>query len=109
LVQGDVYRHAAREADRYAAEALKMMPGDAALWRLRGRLALDRGDTTQAVAMLDQAMLHGFDRRRLLPYLAEVAYLDRDYQQVKALLAEQSVAGAVPILQPVIRYWRDPR
>jgi hypothetical protein len=107
LVQGDVYRHAAREADRYAAEALAQMPGDASLWRLRGRLALDRGDTAQAVTMLDQALLHGFDRQRLLPYLAEVAYLEQDYAQVRALLAEQPVASALPILQPVIRFWGE--
>ncbi|TDR73618.1 hypothetical protein [Paludibacterium purpuratum] len=109
LVQGDVYRHAAREAERYAAEALTLMPTDAALWRLRGRLALDRGDTEQAMAMLDQAMLHGFDRQRLLPYLAEVAYLDKDYQQVKVLLAAQPLASALPILQPIIKYWGGTR
>ncbi|BEV71943.1 MULTISPECIES: lipopolysaccharide assembly protein LapB [unclassified Paludibacterium] len=107
LVQGDVYRHAAREADRYAAEALALMPGDASLWRLRGRLALDRGDTASATTMLDLAMVHGFERLRLLPYLAEVAYLDKDYAQVKALLAAQPLSSALPVMQPVIRYWSD--
>jgi hypothetical protein len=108
LVQGDVYRHAARQADSYAAQALEQMPDDASLWRLRGRLALDRGDTESALQMLTQAQLHGYDRARLLPYLAEVAYLRRDFAAVSRLLEEIPSATSLPMLRPLLVYW-EPR
>lgn len=105
LVQGDVYRHAARQADMYAEQALALMPGDASLWRLRGRLALDRGDTQTAEQMLANAEQHGFERSRLLPYLAEVAYLRRDFGAVSRLLDEIPGATSLPTLRPLLNYW----
>jgi polysaccharide biosynthesis protein PelE len=105
LVQGDVYRHAAGQADHYAETALEMLPGDASLWRLRGRLALDRGDTDSAERMLAEAVAQGYDRARLLPYLAESAYLRRDFAGVSRLLGEMPAGSAAPTLKSVLQFW----
>jgi hypothetical protein len=105
LVQGDVYRHAAAQAEHYAAAALDIVPGDASLWRLRGRLALDRGDTDGAEKMLAEAVFQGYDRGRLLPYLAEVAYLRRDFDQVSQLLQQINAGSVAPSLVPVMQFW----
>ena len=108
LVKGDVYRNAADQADAYAKAALDADPSDAALWRLRGRLALDRRDLDAADAMLQRAIDCGFARERMLPYLAEVAFLRRDYPRVRALLTEVERQGTLPTLRPVLDYWRVP-
>jgi len=108
LVQGDVYRHAQQQADQYAEQALAEVPDDAALWRLRGRLAMDRGDIATGETMLEQAIEHGFDRSRLLPYLAELAYLRRDYSEVKRLLSEIPKGVALPMLKPALQFWSAP-
>ncbi|VXC97199.1 Sugar ABC transporter permease [Burkholderia sp. 8Y] len=106
LVQGDVYRNAAEQADAYAAAALDIEPADAALWRMRGRLALDRGDLDAADTLLERAIQQGFARDRMLPYLAEAAYLRGDFARVKALLGQMSPSAVLPVMKPVLDYWR---
>ncbi|WP_199272373.1 tetratricopeptide repeat protein [Paraburkholderia acidisoli] len=106
LVTGDVYRNAADQADAYARAALEDLPDDAALWRLRGRLALGNGELDAAETMLARAIEFGFPRERMLPYLAEAAYLRGDYARVRALLAESTQYATLPTLRPVLEYWR---
>jgi len=106
LVQGDVYRNAADQADAYAAAALEIEPSDAALWRMRGRLALDRGDLDAADILLERAIEQGFARDRMLPYLAEAAYLRGDFARVKTLLGQMSPSAILPVMKPVLDYWR---
>lgn len=106
LVTGDVYRNAADQADAYARAALDDLPDDAALWRLRGRLALGNGELDAAETMLGRAIEFGFPRERMLPYLAEAAYLRGDYARVRALLAESTQYATLPTLRPVLEYWR---
>jgi len=108
LVKGDVYRNAADQADAYASAALEADPSDASLWRLRGRLALDQRKLDAAAAMLQRAIDCGFPRERMLPYLAEVAYLRRDYRRVRELLAEVDRHETLPTLRAVLDYWRAP-
>lgn len=108
LVKGDVYRNAADQADAYAKAALDADPADASLWRLRGRMALDQHNLDAADEMLQRAIDCGFPRERMLPYLAEVAFLRRDYPRVRRLLAEVEQYGTLPTLRPVLDYWRLP-
>ncbi|WP_240655711.1 sugar ABC transporter permease [Paraburkholderia phosphatilytica] len=105
LVTGDVYRNAADQADAYASAALADGPDDASLWRLRGRLALDRRDLDAAETLLQRAIDQGFPRERMLPYLAEAAYLRRQYARVRELLAEIGQHGTLPTMRPVLEFW----
>ncbi|WP_431819964.1 lipopolysaccharide N-acetylglucosaminyl transferase [Burkholderia sp. F1] len=104
LVEGDVYRNALEQGDAHAACALRHQPLDGALWRLRGRLAFETGRLDDADAMLKKAIDCGFPRMRVLPYLAEIAYLRRDYAAVRRCLDD---LPAVPphLLAPIADYW----
>lgn len=105
LVQGAVYRHTLEQADRHARAALDTDDGDAALWLIRGRLALASGKPEDAEASMARAQALGFPRERLVPWLAEVAYLRGDYRQVSALLASLGNAAVFPTLKPAVSYW----
>jgi hypothetical protein len=104
LVQGDVYMNAAEQADAYAAAALEIEPGDGALWRLRGRLALLLRKLDQADVMLERSIECGFSRGRMLPYLAEAAYARADYARVRELMGAMQ-GDAPPMLLPMLNYW----
>ncbi|WP_414439251.1 sugar ABC transporter permease [Burkholderia sp. 22PA0106] len=106
LVTGDVYDNAIAQADRFAEAALALAPGDAALWRLRGRLALLRRDLDAADAMLERAIDSGFPRDRMLPYLAEAAYLRRDFVRVHGLLGAMDRHAVTPTLQAALDFWQ---
>jgi Tfp pilus assembly protein PilF len=84
-----------------------MDPNDASLWRLRGRLALDGGDLDAADTMLQRAIDCGFPRDRMLPYLAEAAYLRRDYARVRRLLGEMDSRATTPTLHAVLNFWHQ--
>lgn len=105
LVEGDVYRNAIEQADAHASRALRAHPHDGALWRLRGRLAFESGRLDDAEAMLTKAIDCGFPRLRVLPYLAEIAYLRRDYAAVHRYLDD---LPQVPphLLAQVAAYWK---
>jgi hypothetical protein len=105
LVQGEVYRHTLQQADRYAQAALETDPGDAALWLIRGRLALANGLPDVAHDHIERALALGFPRERLVPWLAEAAFLRSDYSRVSQLLASLGNAAALPTLKPVVKYW----
>ncbi|MGF6770722.1 hypothetical protein P3T18_003201 [Paraburkholderia sp. GAS199] len=106
LVTGDVYRNAADQADGYAAAALAADPDDASLWRLRGRLALDRRDLDAADTMLQRAIDCGFPRERMLPYLAEAAYLRRNFARVRRLLGEIDRRSGSSTMHAVLSFWQ---
>jgi hypothetical protein len=105
LVQGAVYRHTLQQADRYAQAALETDRSDAALWLIRGRLALANGQPNAAHEFIGQALALGFPRERLVPWLAEADFLRGDYVRVKQLLASLGNAAALPTLKPVVKYW----
>ncbi|MFM0736211.1 sugar ABC transporter permease [Paraburkholderia xenovorans] len=106
LVTGDVYRNAADQADGFAAAALASDPDDASLWRLRGRLALDRRELDAADTMLQRAIDCGFPRERMLPYLAEAAYLRRNFARVRQLLGEMDRRAGSSTLHAVLAFWQ---
>lgn len=105
LVQGAVYKHTLEQADRYARAALETDASDAALWMIRGRLALANGDADEAQHHMARAQELGFPRERLVPWMAEVAFLQGNYPRVSELLASLTNAASLPMLNPVVRYW----
>lgn len=107
LVQGDVYEYTASQVDRYASAALEFDDCNAALWYMRGRLALVRREPAQASACLQRAESLGFERERVLPLLAEAAYLARDFAEARRLMAAFDHPSPLPLVRPLLRYWRS--
>jgi len=105
LVHGPVYRHTLTQADQHAQAALAIDDSDAALWLIRGRVALVSNNAEEAGRYIDWAQTRGFPRERLVPWLAEIAYLRGEYARVAELLGSLGNTAAVPILKPLVRYW----
>ncbi|CAG9168618.1 hypothetical protein LMG23992_01220 [Cupriavidus laharis] len=107
LVQGDVYHYTASQVERHASAALEVDDTNASLWYMRGRLALVRNEPAQAREWLVRAQALGFARERVLPLLAEAAYLERDYAAVRSLMAEFDSPSPLPLMRPLLRYWQS--
>ena len=105
LVQGDLADHAAAESSRYLTEAMTLAPNNAGLWGLQGKLAQHGKDFVTARSAFMRAVALGLPKSRALPYLAEIAFLQRDFATVRNLLDEMR-AGQVPAkLEPLIEFW----
>lgn len=105
LVQDDIYLYTAEQVDHYARTALAFNPDDASLWYMRGRLALTRRQPEEAEVFLQNAAQNGFPNDRLLPFVAECAYLNKNYSRVRAALNAFENQSTLPLLQPLQRYW----
>lgn len=83
-------RHMERVLDPLAAKpALPAAPGrpDGDSWLLYGRILLDSGDLTLAVNAFTNAKAGGIDEQKILPWLAEIAFNERKFSEVKRHLA----------------------
>ncbi|MGB6055430.1 MAG: hypothetical protein WBG17_09335 [Burkholderiaceae bacterium] len=106
LVQGDMQLFSAEQTRLHARRALSILPDNAGIWFLLARLELHMRQVEAAEAALLQAQQGGFARERMLPYLAELRFLQRRHAEVRALFAELRGRPGVPALLPVRRYWR---
>lgn len=105
LVQGDLQKHAAAQARMHFDNALALAPEDAALWALGGRLAIFAGQYERAWHAFNRAMDFGLPEVRMLPYLAEVAFRTRRFDQVRALLERIAKTSHTQRMAQVIDYW----
>lgn len=108
LVQGDMQLYALDQALAHAEQALKGQPADGAIWLLIGRIRLERGEYALARAALEAALANGMPGPRVLPYLAELLFIERRYTEVRALM---QALGELPRSERVYalqRFWTTP-
>jgi polysaccharide biosynthesis protein PelE len=108
LVQGDLRDLALEQALSYAARAIELAGPEAGLLQLRARVYLEAGYLARAQDDLEQAAVLGAPPVRVLPYLAEVAYLQGDWAAVRGLLQPLQGLPVTPRLAALRRYWCGP-
>jgi hypothetical protein len=104
LVQGDM-RLFCVEQVRKNIELAHQFQADAGLWFMLARLELTQGNTDAAEVALLKAGTENFTRQRLLPYLAELRFLQRRFADVRALFQESGKDACLPALKPFAHYW----
>jgi len=109
LVQGDMLHYSCGQMREYATASLAINEEQPGLWFMLVRLELMTGNVEGSAKALQNAAEHGFPRARLLPYLAELSYLERDYEQVRKLFIEQGYNPSVSPNPQLHRFWRHGR
>lgn len=109
LVQGDLLNYSCAQMREHAKAALAINPEQPGLWFMLVRLELMTGNAAGSAEALQNAHEHGFSRTRLLPYLAELSYLERDYEQVRKLFIEMAYNPSVSSNPQLHRFWRHGR
>lgn len=105
LVQGDLRDHALAQVRKHLDQALSLDPEDAALWSLSGRLAAQEGGYDEAQRAFERARLFGLSEARVLPYLAEVAFRLRRFDEVRELARKLGASSQTQRTAQVIQYW----
>jgi hypothetical protein len=105
LVQGDLLIYSCDQMRDHAQMALLLNPAESGLWFMLVRLELMCGNIPGAKLALRHAQQNGFPRGRLLPYLAELSFLQKDYDRVRALFIEISFNPSVSAAPQLHRYW----
>jgi len=74
-------------------------------WRLLGRVELALGNIDNAEEAFHSALAGGSSPELIMPYLGEVAYLRRDFDQVRQHLSAYPPERFHPANRPVIESW----
>lgn len=104
LVHGDVRDHAMNETERYLNQCMQIAPDDAGLWFLKGKLLIYKRDPAAAAA-LHRAVASGLEEARVLAYLGQLAFEQRDYPEVRRIFSSLSEAQYAPRLKQAVKYW----
>ena len=104
LVQGDMRLFCVDQVRKHVGEA-EEFASDAGLWFLLARLELMQKNPNGADAALAKAQNGSFTQQRLLPYLAELRFLQRRFAEVRQLFNEAGRGHTLPALLPYSYYW----
>lgn len=105
LASGDTARYALEQTLVFAERALGDDAGDGARWLLIARAHLRRRDLAAAEHALRQAAACRLPRRSVLPYLAELRFAQRRYDEVRRSLLELGGRPGSETLAAMQQYW----
>lgn len=105
LVQGDMRKYALEQVRVYATEALRHHVRDSGLWVVSGRMRLLTGDFKGALGAFSTAMVMGLPQSRAEPYLAELAFLQRDYGNVRERMQRIRAESRSQQMSLVTDFW----
>ena len=106
LALGDLRNYAIGESLRYCDLVLEHSRDNAALTLRKGRLLHALGKPNDAREAYLVALALGLPAVRVLPYLAEINFESRNFDELDFLIEELSYWSALPKLRPLIDYWR---
>lgn len=94
------------KASKAAIQAVAVLPINRNAHFVLGRVSLLQGDTRRANVAFDRARALGMPTDKVVPYLAETAFMRHDFKRVRALLNQLDPAiKAYPPLSHVAEYW----
>lgn len=108
LALGDMREHAIRESLRYCDLVLAQQSRNAQIHLRRGQLLHATGRYREAQEAYERAQQLGMPATRVLPYLAELSFAQRDFTKTRQLMQQLDDWSALPRLRPVIDYWGAP-
>lgn len=104
LAQGSVLEHVLNQARQHAETALNLGAIGAAL--TAARITLEQGHYDAALAHLDHAEQAGIDIQKIVPFKAEIAFLQGRYSEIPEHLATLSAETLQrPPFVALARYW----
>jgi tetratricopeptide (TPR) repeat protein len=106
LAQGELRRHILSQARNYLEQALAIgiAPSPGLLF-LKGRILLAQNEVDPAETAILQALEIGLSRISALPYLAEIAYRRRQFNQVNAFMNQLTHFNIAPRPRAVADLW----
>lgn len=106
LVQGELRRHILGEAREYIDAALALgEPHESGILLLKGKILLAQGEAAQAEAALREALTLGHSEMSVLPFLAELAFRRRDFNQVRRHMQHLYQHHVASRGMPIVDLW----
>jgi len=91
----------------YANEVFKKNMGDTGMNVLLGKIHLERGEHDNAITQFIIAIESGVNQEYIVPYLAELYYMARNFKSVKSLLNGVASLQFNTTMYPVVSQWKN--
>lgn len=104
LIFSELEHSIIEKALSYALSALRILPEDATLWVLLGKIFIRLKKFPEAEEAFNKTLFFNVPPSQVLPYLAEIKYNQRDYLAVKKYL-DSDVLLDVSLIAPVKYFW----
>jgi hypothetical protein len=106
LSQGELRQHLLLQAKAYVDQALALgVPPGSGLVFLLGRILLELKDYAAAKAAIVRAVSLGHAKTSAIPYLAEIAYCQREFTQVRGFMRELASLNMASRTRAVEDFW----
>ncbi len=93
-------------AEYHTKEALQLQPDNINAHFLLGQISLKKGSTIEATAAFEQAQKKGMSKDKVIPYIAEAAFIERDFKKLREILSKLDPAyRSYPPFSNVVEYW----
>lgn len=107
LVEPHMAEFATKKALSYGEAALEKQPDDSTLLTLLGRLALKCNDRITALGYFNRAAATGEFKERLIPYIAEIAYQQKKFQNIKHILNTSDAIPNIYVGESQYQFWNE--
>lgn len=104
----DVLIFAMDQVRVYVTEVLIQEERDGGMWGLLGQVNFQAQDYDVARYCFSQALTCGLPESRILPYMSEVLFHQRDFSNLQILLSIQTDLVELAVFQPLLEYWEIP-
>jgi hypothetical protein len=94
-----------KNARNYAEKAVKKLNNHPSIWILLGKIYHRLNNADLAQEMFEKAKNLGASPKQFIPYLAENAYRQRNFSQVKDFFNSADFLSDIPTIGPVARFW----
>ena len=92
-------------AMRFVEQALELASLDPGLWYLKARLLQAGGKLDEAAQDFSIAVSCGLPEGRALPYVAELAFMRRDFAAVREIMGLFAQGQVSPLMAPLVGFW----
>lgn len=107
LAEGDLSRFYLEQAAESGRRALEIEPMDGPLLMIYGKIQARLGAWEVAFEALDGAERLGTPVHSVVPHLAELAFLRRDFAETRRLLAGRLELRHSKTMEPLMRFWLE--
>ena len=106
LAHGELRRHILKQAGEFIDSALALnVDTNSGILFLKGRIVLAQNDPDVAETSFNAALALGQSKTSALPYLAEIAFMRRDFKRVKTLMVELSQLNLASKTRAIEDFW----
>ncbi len=107
LVQGDLRQYCLETAENYLNEVFEQSDNnDGSVFLLYAKIKHARGDYDKALQYFNLAIEAGVAPLRVIPYIAEIYFYQRDFVKVKMVMHQlQDCAVILPNIKHVMHLW----